>query len=114
SEGAFGKECMAFPTVRGEGPRFVPTMDTPNTVARSPSTRFRGGRGLLLQRARSTAQPGGRHGVAAAGQPLLPADSDEDEAARLHEAVWGLATRTPELSAATRLSGWQRNALIAL
>jgi cellulose synthase/poly-beta-1,6-N-acetylglucosamine synthase-like glycosyltransferase len=74
----------------------------------------------LLQRAHSTAQPRGRHGVVAGEQlPLAGGHSplagpDELDAARLHEAVRGLATRTPELSAATRLSPWQRNVLIVL
>lgn len=68
----------------------------------------------MFSRARSTAQNSGRHGAAPAASLAPRADAASLEAARLHEAVWGLAARAPELSAATGLSAWQRNFLAGL
>jgi hypothetical protein len=51
--------------------------------------------------------------VAAEAQKGVP-DAAEglDADKRLHEAVWGLASRSPEFSAAAGLPGWQMGALV--
>jgi hypothetical protein len=76
-----------------------------------------------VQRAHSAAEAGGRPSVAKVGAapgprvPAVPADAGAAAAAdreRLQRAVCGLASRWPELSAATGLPGWQKGALAGL
>jgi glycosyltransferase XagB len=61
----------------------------------------------------STAQPRGNFGHAG-GEIASVSESASGHARRLHEAVHGLRSRTPELSAATGLWAWQRRALAGL
>ena len=59
----------------------------------------------------STAVGGRRRPVGARGDSFLAPGA---EAARIDEAAWGLAARTPELSAATGLWRWQKAALAGI
>ncbi len=59
----------------------------------------------------STAVGGRRRPVGARGDSFLAQGA---EAARIDEAAWGLAARTPELSAATGLWRWQKAALAGI